>query len=108
MELLYSNILPLRTTEHQRTIADCFGEQLMQADRVDIAVGYVSRASLEEIDHYDKQDNYISGDLRAPAFFLFCRRFVHNAAKSVILENFLPQIARFYLTLSLLGSIIRV
>ena len=50
MELLYSNILPLRTTEHQRTIADCFGEQLMQADRVDIAVGYVSRASLEEID----------------------------------------------------------
>lgn len=51
MELLYSNILPLRTTEHQRTIADCIGEQLMQADRVDIAVGYVSRASLEEIDH---------------------------------------------------------
>lgn len=50
MELLYSNILPLRTTEHQRTIADCIGEQLMQADRVDIAVGYVSRASLEEID----------------------------------------------------------
>lgn len=50
MELLYSNILPLRTTGHQRTIVDCFREQLAQADRVDIAVGYVSRASLEEID----------------------------------------------------------
>ena len=50
MELLYSNILPLRTTEQQRTIADCFRAQLMQADRADIAVGYVSRASLEEID----------------------------------------------------------
>lgn len=50
MELLYSNILPLRTTAQQRTIADCFGEQLTKADRVDIAVGYVSRASLEEID----------------------------------------------------------
>ena len=49
MELLYSNILPLRTTEQQRTIADCFRAQLMQADSVDIAVGYVSRASLEEI-----------------------------------------------------------
>lgn len=49
MELLYSNILPLRTTEHQRTIADCFKAQLAQAGRVDIAVGYVSRASLEEI-----------------------------------------------------------
>lgn len=58
--------------------------------------------------HYDKQDNYISRGLRAPAFFLFYRRFVHNAAKSVILKNFLPQIARFYLTLSLLGSIMRV
>lgn len=50
MELLYSNILPLRTTGHQRTIVDCFREQLAQADSVDIAVGYVSRASLEEID----------------------------------------------------------
>ena len=58
--------------------------------------------------HQDKQDNYFSRNLRAPAFFLFCRRFVHNAAKSVILENFLPQIARFCLTLSLLGSIMRV
>lgn len=58
--------------------------------------------------HYDKQDNYISRGLRAPAFFLFYRRFVHNTAKSVILKNFLPQIARFYLTLSLLGSIMRV
>lgn len=50
MELLYSNILPLRTADGQRTIADCFREQLAQSDRVDIAVGYVSRASLEEID----------------------------------------------------------
>lgn len=50
MELLYSNILPLRTTGHQRTIVECFREQLAMADSVDIAVGYVSRASLEEID----------------------------------------------------------
>lgn len=50
MELLYSNILPLRIADGQRTIADCFREQLAQSDRVDIAVGYVSRASLEEID----------------------------------------------------------
>lgn len=48
MELLYSNILPLRTTEQQRTIADCFRAQLMQADSVDIAVGYVSRAMCRE------------------------------------------------------------
>ena len=40
--------------------------------------------------------------------FLLCCGFGHNAAKSVISQNFFPQIAIFYLTLSLLGSIIRV
>lgn len=46
MQLLYSNILPLGTNENQSTIIDCFHEQLSKADRVDIAVGYTSNASL--------------------------------------------------------------
>lgn len=50
MNLLYSNILPLGTDDKQQTISDCFEEQLSKADRVEIAVGYVSRASLEELD----------------------------------------------------------
>ena len=50
MKLLYSDILPLGTEDDQQTIIDCFKEQLNQADRVEIAVGYVSRASLEELD----------------------------------------------------------
>lgn len=50
MKLLYSNILPLGTEENQETIIDSFKEQLSKADRIDIAVGYVSRASLEELD----------------------------------------------------------
>lgn len=50
MELLYSDILPLGTEDDQQTIIDCFKEQLNQADHVEIAVGYVSRASLEELD----------------------------------------------------------
>lgn len=50
MKLLYSNILPLGTDDSQQTIIDCFNEQISKADRVEIAVGYVSRASLEELD----------------------------------------------------------
>lgn len=51
MKLLYSNILPLGTADDQQTIIDCFQEQLAKADYVEIAVGYVSRASLEELDN---------------------------------------------------------
>lgn len=50
MKLLYSNILPAGLEEGQMTIIDCFSEQLGDSDSVDIAVGYVSKASLEELD----------------------------------------------------------
>lgn len=50
MKLLYSNILPLEIEDEQQTIINSFKEQLAEADCVEIAVGYVSRASLEELD----------------------------------------------------------
>ncbi|MDO5138360.1 MAG: NgoFVII family restriction endonuclease [Oscillospiraceae bacterium] len=50
MELLYTNILPMRLKERQKTIADLFHELIEQSDRVEIAVGYVSKASLTELD----------------------------------------------------------
>lgn len=50
MKLLYSDILPLGTENNQQTITDCFKEQLTKADHIEIAVGYVSRASLDELD----------------------------------------------------------
>ncbi|MCD8361351.1 MAG: NgoFVII family restriction endonuclease [Lachnospiraceae bacterium] len=50
MKLLYSNILPLGTREGQETIIDCINEQIEMADRVEIAVGYISLASLSELD----------------------------------------------------------
>lgn len=49
MKLLYSNILPLAVEDNQTTIIDCFREQLSKADRIDIAVGYTSNASLSEL-----------------------------------------------------------
>lgn len=48
--MLYSDILPLAAADHQQTIMDCFAEQMNKADRVEIAVGYVSRSSLEELE----------------------------------------------------------
>jgi len=50
MKLLYSNILPLGTREGQETIIDCINEQIEMADRVEIAVGYISLASLSELE----------------------------------------------------------
>lgn len=50
MKLLYSNILPLSTKENEDTIAEAINSQLKLADQIDIAVGYVSRAALEELD----------------------------------------------------------
>lgn len=56
MKILYSNILPLGTDEGQETIADAFNDYFMKADRVEIAVGYVSRASLEELNNLVEQN----------------------------------------------------
>ena len=50
MELLYSNILPLALEDGQTSIIDSFHEQIALSDRVEIAVGYVSKAALEELD----------------------------------------------------------
>ena len=50
MKILYSDILPIRAENGQLTIADCFVEQASKADHIEIAVGYISRASLDEIE----------------------------------------------------------
>lgn len=50
MKLLYSNILPLQIEEGQETIIDCFNKQISRADRVEIAVGYTSAASISELE----------------------------------------------------------
>lgn len=49
MRLLYSNILPLKTQPEQQTFIDCFSNAVERADCIDIAVGYVSKASLREL-----------------------------------------------------------
>lgn len=57
MKVLYSNILPLGTEDGEDTIVDIFNEQIQKADRVEIAVGYVSRASLDELETLVDQYN---------------------------------------------------
>ena len=50
MKVLYSNMLPLGIQDDQETIDVSIRQQIAKADRVEIAVGYVSLASLEELD----------------------------------------------------------
>lgn len=50
MKLLYSNILPLGTEHGQETVADRFFEEARSSDRIEIATGYISKASLLELD----------------------------------------------------------
>jgi len=50
MNLLYSNILPLGTEEGQETVSNQLKEEIANSDAIEIAVGYVSKASLEELD----------------------------------------------------------
>ena len=50
MKLLYSNILPLGTEDNRETISDRFLEEISSSDVVEIAVGYVSKAALQELE----------------------------------------------------------
>lgn len=50
MKLLYSNILPLGIDENQETVNERFMEEASSSDAVEIAVGYVSKAALRELD----------------------------------------------------------
>ena len=57
MEILYSNILPLAVKEGQSTFQDVFYKQVSKADSLEITVGYVSKASLDEIENIVSQNN---------------------------------------------------
>lgn len=50
MKLLYSNILPLGTEDNQETISDRFLKEISSSDVVEIAVGYVSKTALQELE----------------------------------------------------------
>ncbi|MED4909386.1 NgoFVII family restriction endonuclease [Brevibacillus centrosporus] len=59
MRLLYSNILPLRLEEGQQSFIEYFNEAAANSDSLEIAVGYVSKASLFELQKI-VEDNGIS------------------------------------------------
>lgn len=50
MKVLYSDILPLGIADQQETVSARICEEISGADAVEIAVGYASKASLEELD----------------------------------------------------------
>lgn len=59
MRLLYSNVLPLRLEEGQETFIEYFNTVAANSDQLEIAVGYVSKASLIELQKI-VEDNGIS------------------------------------------------
>ena len=49
MRLLYSNMLPLKLGDGQTAFIDYFMDAVRKADEIDIAVGYVSKAALKQL-----------------------------------------------------------
>lgn len=70
MKLLYSDILPLGMPDDQQTITQCFQEQLEKADRVEIAVGYVSNSSLNELEELVSKYNIQKVCLNIGMYFI--------------------------------------
>ena len=56
MKFLHSNMLPINFFKEQESIAECFWEQFAKSDQVEIAVGYISKASLIEL--YNMVEKY--------------------------------------------------
>ena len=70
MKLLYSDILPLSLNEGQQSISECFLEQAEKSDRIEIAVGYISKASLIELDRIVEEYNIQSICLNIGMYYL--------------------------------------
>jgi len=84
MELLYSDILPFKAKDGQKTFIDSFHEAISQADTVDISVGYVSKASIVELNDLVKQHGISSITLNMGMYFLEgMPESTYNAAKAL-------------------------
>ena len=70
MRILYSDILPLNLEEGQQTVAECFVEQAAKADSIEIAVGYISKASLDELDDIVEKNNIGKISLTIGMYFI--------------------------------------
>lgn len=57
MSLIYTNILPVGILAGQQTIQECILENISKAEKIDIAVGYVSKASLIELERLVEEYN---------------------------------------------------
>lgn len=70
MQLLYSNILPLETENGQETVSDRFFDEARDSDRIEIATGYVSKASLLELDSLIESANIRNISLMIGMYFV--------------------------------------
>lgn len=70
MRLLYSNILPLRLQEGQQSFIDYFKNAAANSDTLEIAVGYVSKASLMELQKIVEENSISNVCLNIGMYYL--------------------------------------
>lgn len=70
MRLLYSSILPLRLEEGQQSFIEYFNEAAANSDSLEIAVGYVSKASLMELQKVVEDNNISNVCLNIGMYYL--------------------------------------
>lgn len=84
MNLLYSSILPLNTLDGQKTILETFQEKFALSDRIEIAVGYASKASLLELNDLVKKYNIKNICLNIGMYFVEgMPEGMYNTAKKI-------------------------
>lgn len=69
MNLIYSDMLPVQLKDGQQSIVDCLKEQFAIASEVEIAVGYVSKASMLELDAWIEEMNILILSILVYTFF---------------------------------------
>ena len=70
MSILYTNVPPLRTDNTKDNFRDKFYEYIKQADSVEIATGYVSQDSLEDLDRLIAEYNISHINLVIGMYFI--------------------------------------
>lgn len=83
MKILYSDVLPLQLENDKKTILDCFVEKAQEADSIEIATGYISNASLIELDNMVERYSISQISLNIGMYFIegMPEKAYHTAVK---------------------------
>lgn len=83
MTLVYSDILPMKLFGDQKTFIEYFNDRLKETDRLEIAVGYISLASLLELERISDEQKLQSATLIIGMYFIegFPEKIYHETLR---------------------------